>query len=83
MRIQSAKTSHPGEREPNQDRVAIVAEKDCVLLAVLAGMGGHADGETYLPEALEGRRYYEPKQAGYEQHIRERLANWRKRDEAA
>ncbi|MEO0423721.1 MAG: protein phosphatase 2C domain-containing protein [Pseudomonadota bacterium] len=53
MRIQSAKTSHPGERETNQDRVAIVAEKDCVLLAVLDGMGGHADGEKAAQVAID------------------------------
>ena len=36
--------------------------------------GGLAPGETYLPEALEGRRYYEPKPIGFEQRLRERLA---------
>jgi len=28
---------------------------------------------TYLPEALVGTRFYEPKEAGYEAHLRERL----------
>lgn len=37
------------------------------------GEGGYAEGETYLPEALEGRRYYRPKDAGFEARIRERL----------
>jgi putative ATPase len=39
--------------------------------------GGYARGVRYLPEALDGARYYEPKNAGYEQRIRERLARLR------
>jgi putative ATPase len=39
--------------------------------------GGHAGGETYLPDALEGRRYYEPKRAGFEARIAQRLARLR------
>jgi putative ATPase len=39
--------------------------------------GGHAAGETYLPDALVGRRYYEPKNAGFEIKIRGRLARLR------
>jgi putative ATPase len=31
-----------------------------------------------LPEALEGRRFYEPKDAGFEAGIRERLERMRK-----
>jgi putative ATPase len=42
---------------------------------------GHAEGETYLPDALAGRRYYEPKDAGFEARIAARLA--RLRDQAA
>jgi putative ATPase len=38
--------------------------------------GGFADAE-YLPEALRGTRFYEPKDAGYERTIRERLDAWR------
>lgn len=53
MRIESAKTSNPGERETNQDRVAVVEADDCVLLAVIDGMGGHADGERAAEVALE------------------------------
>ncbi len=53
LRIQSAKTSHPGERETNQDRVVIVAEDQCVLLAVLDGMGGHSDGEKAAQVAID------------------------------
>jgi putative ATPase len=34
---------------------------------------GHAPGESYLPDALEGRRYYEPKPTGFELKLREPL----------
>ncbi|MCA9608484.1 MAG: replication-associated recombination protein A, partial [Myxococcales bacterium] len=43
--------------------------------------GGHATGETYLPEALEGRRYYEPKESGFEIKLRARLARMRGEEE--
>jgi putative ATPase len=33
--------------------------------------------ETYLPENLQGRVYYEPADEGYERVIRERLEQWR------
>ncbi len=36
--------------------------------------GGVALGEAYLPEALEGSRFYEPAERGYERTIGERLA---------
>ncbi len=35
--------------------------------------GGHAPGETYLPDALVGRRYYEPRESGVEERIAARL----------
>jgi putative ATPase len=35
--------------------------------------GGYVRGETYLPEQLDGKRYYEPKDVGYEARIKERL----------
>jgi putative ATPase len=38
---------------------------------------GFAAGETYLPEGLEGQRWYEPVPRGLEQRIRERLAELR------
>lgn len=43
--------------------------------------GGHAAGETYLPDALVGHRYYEPSNQGLEQKIRERLARLRGHEE--
>jgi putative ATPase len=45
--------------------------------------GGFAAAQTYLPSALAGARFYEPRGAGYEAQIRERLAQWaRRRGEA-
>ncbi len=39
--------------------------------------GGHASGAAYLPDALAGRRYYEPKNAGFEIKLGARLARLR------
>ncbi|MBX3271387.1 MAG: replication-associated recombination protein A [Sandaracinaceae bacterium] len=39
--------------------------------------GGHAAGETYLPDALAGRRYYVPREAGFESKLRARLRRLR------
>jgi putative ATPase len=39
---------------------------------------GHFVVEEYLPEALRGRRYYQPSQGGAEREIGERLERWRK-----
>ncbi|MBL9021772.1 MAG: replication-associated recombination protein A [Myxococcales bacterium] len=39
--------------------------------------GGVARGETYLPDALVGQRFYEPTERGYEKMIAERLRYWR------
>ena len=39
--------------------------------------GGHAVGETYLPEALVARRYYRPTEHGLEAAIAERLRKLR------
>ena len=39
--------------------------------------GGHAAGETYLPDALADKRYYEPTEHGAEAALRERLAKLR------
>ncbi len=44
---------------------------------------GYAAGEQYLPDGLQGRRWYEPVPRGLEQRIAERLAHWRELDEAA
>ena len=44
--------------------------------------GGHAVGANYLPEALQGTRYYMPKEAGFEAKIRARLERLRNESEA-
>ncbi len=43
----------------------------------------YAAGECYFPEALEGRRYYEPVARGLEAQIKEKLARLRAQDEEA
>ncbi len=40
--------------------------------------GSHVPGETYLPDALVGRHFYEPSGEGLEQSIRERLERLRR-----
>lgn len=35
--------------------------------------GGYAEGESYLPDALAGRRYYSPRDSGLESRIAQRL----------
>ena len=37
----------------------------------------HHVGQQYLPPALQGRRWYEPSDQGYEREIAERLEKWR------
>jgi putative ATPase len=39
--------------------------------------GGHLPKEQYLPDALRGTRYYEPKESGYESELRVRLSKLR------
>ena len=41
---------------------------------------GHWVAQQYLPDALQGRRFYEPGDQGYEQEVRERLRKWRSED---
>ena len=42
--------------------------------------GGYAAGETYLPDGLVGKRWYEPTERGLEAKIREKLAQLRELD---
>ena len=44
LRYETAEISLIGDRDQNQDRVAICQREDCVLLLVIDGMGGHAEG---------------------------------------
>jgi serine/threonine protein phosphatase PrpC len=57
LQIETADVSLIGHREENQDRVAIAAAGQAVLLVVLDGMGGHSNGaraaETALASLLE------------------------------
>jgi putative ATPase len=39
--------------------------------------GGYVRGETYLPDQLGKKRYYEPKEVGFEAELRARLAKLR------
>ena len=38
---------------------------------------GHWVAQQYLPDALKGRRFYEPGTEGYEREVAERLKRWR------
>ena len=40
----------------------------------------HFVQQQYLPDRIQGRRYYEPSDEGYEKKIRERLEAWRRQD---
>jgi serine/threonine protein phosphatase PrpC len=57
LQIETADVSLIGHRDENQDRVAIAGDDNAVLLAVIDGMGGHAEGaraaETALATLLE------------------------------
>jgi serine/threonine protein phosphatase PrpC len=58
LRIEFADLSLIGDREDKQDRVAIAVSEHAALLAVIDGMGGHADGgkaaDTALKSVLDG-----------------------------
>ncbi len=52
MQIETADVSLIGHREENQDRVGIAADDQAVLLVVIDGMGGHAEGARAAETAL-------------------------------
>ena len=52
LQIEHADLSLLGHREENQDRVAIAIGDDAVFLAVVDGMGGHADGARAAEVAI-------------------------------
>ncbi len=41
----------------------------------------HFVRQQYLPDGLQGRRYYKPSEQGYEKEIKRRLGRWRRQDE--
>jgi serine/threonine protein phosphatase PrpC len=53
LQVECAELSLIGNREENQDRVAVVTGSDAVLLIVVDGMGGHADGARAAAVATE------------------------------
>jgi PPM family protein phosphatase len=53
LRIEYADLSLVGDREDNQDRVAIAAKDKAALLIVIDGMGGHSDGSRAADTALK------------------------------
>jgi serine/threonine protein phosphatase PrpC len=56
VRIECADLSLIGDREDNQDRVAIVTHAAGALLVVIDGMGGHSDGALAADTALHSLR---------------------------
>jgi len=52
LRIEYADVSLVGDREDNQDRVAIAAKDKAAFLIVIDGMGGHSDGSRAADTAL-------------------------------
>jgi len=79
-RAQAAAREHPAAPVPKHIRNAPTA----LMKGLGYGQGyrydhaegGHAAGQTYLPDALEGARWYEPGGQGFEKTIAERLAWW-------
>jgi len=53
VRVEYAELSLIGDREDNQDRVAIAANDEAALLIVIDGMGGHSDGSRAADAALK------------------------------
>ena len=53
LRVEYAELSLVGGRDDNQDRVAIAATADAVLLVVADGMGGHSDGALAAETAVK------------------------------
>ena len=46
MQVDAAQISLLGNREENQDRVAVISTDEATLLIEIDGMGGHAAGDV-------------------------------------
>lgn len=53
MHFEFAKLSHTGNRSENQDRVAVMSQNGAALIAVVDGMGGHAEGAAASEAAID------------------------------
>ncbi len=53
MQVESAVLSLIGNREENQDRIAVAKADEAVLLIAVDGMGGHSDGARAAAVAVE------------------------------
>lgn len=53
LQVECAELSLIGDREENQDRVAVARGTNAVLLAAVDGMGGHSDGAKAAAMATE------------------------------
>lgn len=53
LRIEHSDISLLGDREDNQDRVAVAIADDAAFLVVIDGMGGHSDGSRAADAALK------------------------------
>jgi len=53
LKLECAEISLLGQREENQDRVAIVTGERATLMIVIDGMGGHSDGAMAAEAAIE------------------------------
>jgi serine/threonine protein phosphatase PrpC len=53
LQIEHAELSLIGDRDDNQDRMAVIAKERATLLMVIDGMGGHSDGARAADTALK------------------------------
>jgi putative ATPase len=61
-------------KDPSRDGEALGHGKDYKYPHTYPG---HFVRQQYLPDRLQGKRYYEPSEEGYEREIRRRIEDWR------
>jgi putative ATPase len=61
-------------KDPSRDGEALGHGKDYKYPHTYPG---HFVRQQYLPDRLQGKRYYEPSEEGYEREIRRRIDDWR------